>query len=134
VPGGDPAQFVDDQVLVDEIRQLGGAAKTLACVCTGALLVAKAGLANSKTVTTHWDYVELLRCQFPAVTVAAGHRYYHDGSLWSAAGISAGIDMMLRFVAATWGDTVAKKVQGILEYFPEPPYTRDEVIAAREGR
>jgi transcriptional regulator GlxA family with amidase domain len=97
------------------------------------LLVAKAGLANGKTVTTHWDYVEQLRREFPAVTVAAGHRYYHDGSLWSAAGIYAGIDMMLRFVAATWGDTVAKKVQGVLEYFPEPPYTRDEVIAAREG-
>jgi transcriptional regulator GlxA family with amidase domain len=132
VPGGDPAQFVGDQGLVDEIRRLGGAAKTLASVCTGALLVAKAGLADGKTVTTHWDFVELLRRQFPAVTVAAGHRYYHDGSLWSSAGISAGIDMMLRFVAATWGDTVAKKVQGFLEYFPEPPYTRDEVIAARK--
>jgi transcriptional regulator GlxA family with amidase domain len=89
----------------------GGRREDTACVCTGALLVAEAGLANGKTVTTHWDFVELLRRQFPAVTVAAGHRYYHDGSLWSAAGISAGIDMMLRFVAATWGDTVAKKVQ-----------------------
>jgi len=133
VPGGDPAQFVGDQGLVDEIRRLGGAAKTLASVCTGALLVAKAGLADGKTVTTHWDFVEPLRREFPAVTVAAGHRYYHDGSLWSSAGISAGIDMMLRFVAATWGHPVAKKVQGFLEYFPEPPYTRDEVIAARKG-
>lgn len=131
VPGGDTAQFGGDQGLVDEVRRLGGAAKRLASVCTGALLVAKAGLADGKTLATHWDFVESLRRQFPAVTVAAGHRYHHDGSLWSSAGISAGIDMMLRFVAATWGDTVAKKVQGFMEYFPEPPYTRDEVIAAR---
>jgi transcriptional regulator GlxA family with amidase domain len=132
VPGGDPPQFVGDQGLVDEIGRLARAAKILASVCTGALLVAKTGLADGKTMTTHWDFVDLLRRQFPAVTVAAGHRYYQDGSLWSSAGISAGIDMMLRFVAATWGDAVAKKVQGVLEYFPEPPYTRDEVIAARK--
>lgn len=133
VPGGDRRQFVGDDQLVEQVRRLGGAAKTLASVCTGALLVAKAGLADGRTVSTHWDAVAALRAQSPAVTVAADRRYSRDGSLWSSAGISAGIDMTLRLVAATWGDQVAKKVQGLLEYFPEPPYTRDQVIAGRSS-
>lgn len=133
VPGGDRRLFIGDAQLVEQVRILGGAAKTLASVCTGALLVAKAGLADGKTVSTHWDAVEALRAQSPAVTVAADRRYSQDGSLWSSAGISAGIDMTLRLVAASWSVTVAKKVQGLLEYFPEPPYTREEVIAARSS-
>jgi transcriptional regulator GlxA family with amidase domain len=52
-------------------------------------------------------------------------RVEHDGALWSSAGISAGIDMSLHLVASAWGSEVAKRVQGFLEYFPEPPYSRD---------
>jgi|GEM_PF-3633729 len=79
VPGGHPALFVGDQELVDEFRRLSDTAKRLASVCTCALLVSKTGLADGKTVTFHWDFVELHRRQFPAMTVAAEHRYYQDG-------------------------------------------------------
>lgn len=80
-------------------------------------------VADQKTMTTH----HMARAQFrqkfePRVHLAAKARFYHDGKLWSSAGISAGIDMALRVVIAFWGDGVAKEVQAFLEYYPEPPF------------
>ncbi|MES2791042.1 MAG: DJ-1/PfpI family protein [Planctomycetota bacterium] len=127
VPGGDPAQFGSDSVLIDEIRRLGSASSILASVCTGALLVAATGLANGKRMTTHWKFRSHFSQHYPKVTLAP-ERVVHEGNLWSSAGISAGIDMALRLVAACWNPQIAKQVQGSLEYFPEPPFTKDEVL------
>ncbi|MDZ4850140.1 MAG: DJ-1/PfpI family protein [Pirellulaceae bacterium] len=125
VPGGDLQQFGNDLELVSEIRRLGSASQIVASVCTGAFLVAQTGLADGKSMTTHWQTRTLFRQRFPSITLSE-HRFESDGNLWSSAGISAGIDMSLRLVASLWGTTVAKTVQDFLEYFPEPPYAREQ--------
>jgi len=122
VPGGNVESAFNDKELIDEIRRLSNASSLVASVCTGAFLIAKAGVADGKTVATHHNFYERFRQSFPRVNLAEGHRYFRDGSLWSSAGISAGIDLSLRLVAATWTPDVAKKVQDFLEYRPEPPF------------
>ena len=129
IPGGDlgfKPSFLDDTELVDEIRRLASGSGLVASVCTGAFLAAQAGLANGKKITTHWCCHDAFRERFPQITLVDDRRFVQDGVLWSSAGISAGIDMALHLVISVWGEDVAKSVQGFLEYFPEPPFKRDQ--------
>lgn len=125
VPGGNVGQFAGDKELVKEIGRLSSASSILVSVCTGAFLVAQTGLADGRRMTTHWQFRAPFRHQFPRI-ILSDERYVTDGTLWSSAGVSAGIDLSLRLVAAFWGTDLAKRVQGALEYFPEPPFTRTE--------
>lgn len=122
VPGGNLSEFVNDQQLVAEIRRLGLSSQMIASACTGAFLVAQTGLADGKSMTTHWQF----RSRFPQITLVE-QRFLRDGSLWSSAGISAGIDMALRLVGAVWGNETMKGVQAAIEYFPEPPISRERI-------
>ncbi|MDA4845255.1 DJ-1/PfpI family protein [Hoeflea poritis] len=130
VPGGDTGQFADDGELIAGVHKLGTDSRVVASVCTGAFLVAGAGLANGKSIATHWMSHPRFESRFPNVRLAKDKRYVCDGKLWSSAGISAGIDMTLNLVTAEYGEIVSKKCQGLLEYFPEPPWTREEVSEA----
>ena len=130
VPGGDTRQFAGDEDLIAGVRKLGTDSRVVASVCTGAFLVAGAGLADDKSIATHWLSHNRFESSFPKVHLAKDRRYTQDGRLWSSAGISAGIDMTLNLVAAEYGETVSKQCQGLLEYFPEPPWTREEVTEA----
>lgn len=127
VPGGDTNQFADDKELIAGVRKLGAKSSIVASICTGAFLVAGAGLANSKSITTHWLSHPRFETKFPKVQLVKNKRFINEGNLWSSAGISAGIDMTLNLVAEEYGETISKKCQGLLEYFPEPPWTREEV-------
>ncbi len=123
VPGGDRSKFENDNDLINEVGRLAEKSNIVASVCTGAFLVAPNPVADQKTMVTHHMAKEQFRQKFePRVRLADNARFYHDGKLWSSAGISAGIDMSLRLVIAVWGDDVAKSVQSFLEYFPEPPF------------
>lgn len=130
VPGGDAGQFADDEDLIAGVRRLGAECRVLASVCTGAYLVAGAGLADGKSIATHWLSHRGFETRFPDVHLVKDRRYIRDGKLWSSAGISAGIDMTLNLVTSEYGDVVSKRSQGLLEYFPEPPWTREEVSEA----
>lgn len=133
VPGGDSRQFADDEDLIAGVRRLGPASRIVASVCTGAFLVAGAGLANDKSIATHWLSHNTFASKFPDVHLATDKRVVQDGNLWSSAGISAGIDMTLNLVTAEYGENISKKCQGLLEYFPEAPWTRDEVREALQN-
>jgi transcriptional regulator GlxA family with amidase domain len=121
IPGGPLGGFQSDQALIAEVGRLGLQAGLVASVCTGAFLTAAAGLADGRTVVTHWQAREGFRKRFPRVNLANGTRYHVDGPLWSSAGISAGIDMALALTDANWGREIARRVRDLLEYFPEPP-------------
>lgn len=124
VPGGDRSKFENDNDLIKEVGRLAERSGIVASVCTGAFLVAPNPVADQKTMTTHHMAKAQFRQKFePKVHLADKARFYHDGKLWSSAGISAGIDMALRLVIAVWGDDVAKSVQAFLEYYPEPPFS-----------
>jgi len=75
-----------------------------------------AGLLSGKKATTHWASLDRLRA-LGDVTVLE-ERYVQDGSVWTSSGVSAGIDLMLAFIASTAGDEVAGQVQLAAEYYP----------------
>jgi transcriptional regulator GlxA family with amidase domain len=104
------------QWIVDRARQVD----RLASVCTGALLLGKAGLLDGKRATTHWRALDLMRDLFPATTVDEQMRVIEEGKVITSAGISAGIDMALRLVTRYFGEAIARATAAYMEYpFPE---------------
>jgi transcriptional regulator GlxA family with amidase domain len=118
VPGGQGTRReVDNPRLIEFIADRAAAAKAVLSVCTGAFLLHKAGLLAGRRATTHWASLDRLRA-FGDVTVLE-ERYVVDGPIWTSAGVSAGLDMALAFIARTDGPAVAGKVQLFAEYYPE---------------
>jgi transcriptional regulator GlxA family with amidase domain len=107
VPGGVVDAELLDESLLDWVRASAKTATIVASVCTGSFILAKAGLLNGKSATTHWEDVEDLRAAFPNVTVRDGLRWVDEGSVVSSAGIAAGIDMSLHLVARLSGVELA---------------------------
>lgn len=82
-------------------------AKLVASVCTGAFLLAQAGLLNHRTATTHWEDIAEMRALFPAVCIVEQRRWVDEGFVVTSAGISAGIDMSLHLVERLAGRELA---------------------------
>jgi transcriptional regulator GlxA family with amidase domain len=108
--------------LVAWIAERSGRVEALASVCTGALLLDKAGLLDGRRATTHWQALGLLRRLFPAVDVVEDRHVVEDGALITSAGISAGIDLALRLVARHHGEPIARATARHMEY----PYPEDD--------
>ena len=85
-------------------------------VCTGSFILHRAGLLAGKRATTHWSSLPRLAA-LGDVTVCQ-ERVVRDGNVWTAAGVSAGIDLALAFIESEAGETVAGKVQFGTEYYP----------------
>jgi transcriptional regulator GlxA family with amidase domain len=117
VPGGQGTRKeVDNPVLVDFITKQARQCKAILSVCTGTFLLQKAGLLNGKKATTHWNSLERLK-SFGDVAVVE-ERFVSDGNIWTSAGVSAGIDLMLAFIAEFAGEDAAGNVQFAAEYYP----------------
>jgi transcriptional regulator GlxA family with amidase domain len=117
VPGGlGTRNEMHNTALIDSIRQAAVKAELVMSVCTGALLLAKAGLLNGLEATTHRDAIELLRQTAPKTTVHADRRFVDNGRVICSAGIAAGIDMSLHVVNKLLGDEVAQKTAKWMEY------------------
>jgi transcriptional regulator GlxA family with amidase domain len=117
VPGGwGTRRQIDNKILIDWIAEQGRQVETLTSVCTGALLLAAAGLLNGRRATTHWRSLSWLRESFPAVTVEEQLHVVEDGNLITSAGISAGIDLALKVVARYCGEAVARATARHMEY------------------
>jgi len=126
VPGGQGTRReVENPVVLDWLRKTATRVRWLTSVCTGSLLLVGAGLAEGRRITTHWGYVEMLRQRGGGATVVEGPRYVRDGSLVTAAGVSAGIDMALWLVGQLYDPTHARNVQRVMQYDPSPPYSAD---------
>lgn len=118
VPGGPGTRVAAQTPAIQRFvaRQAANADAVLS-VCTGIRLLRAADLLRGRRVTTHHAALDEVR-GWPEVTVAE-ERYVQDGSLWTAAGVSAGLDMALAFIAAEAGGDAAARVQRAAEYFPE---------------
>lgn len=116
VPGGVVTAELEKPSVIDWIARQIPRSQIAASVCTGAFLLAKTGLLDHKTVTTHWEDIPDLRAMFPALTVASDVRWVDQGNLVSSAGISAGIDMSLHLVERFAGRAVAEKTAKQLEF------------------
>lgn len=120
VPGGfGTAALLTDDVVLDWLRAQAKTARFMTAVCTGSLVLAKAGLLDRRKATCHWNYADLLP-RMGAVYEAG--RVVVDGDRITGGGVTAGIDFALRLAAEIAGEQVAKAIQLGLEYNPEPPF------------
>jgi transcriptional regulator GlxA family with amidase domain len=116
VPGGLGARhLVDDVSTIEWIKSVAQTAEQTTSVCTGSLLLAKAGLLKNRTATTHWGALELLGSIDPSITVDAKARYVDDVIVTSA-GVSAGIDMAFHVVEQHCGEAVANDTARYIDY------------------
>jgi transcriptional regulator GlxA family with amidase domain len=117
VPGGmGTRREMSNQTLIDWIRETAGKAELTLSVCTGALLLAKAGLLDGASATTHWAALDLLREVAPRVTVRPDKQFVDNGRVMTSAGISAGIDLSLYAVGKLLGEGVAAESARWMEY------------------
>lgn len=117
VPGGfaafDEMQQTD---LMAFVRRCANAGATLMSVCSGSFILLAAGVLAGRRASTNWKVVNRLR---EAGVEVVEQRYTQDGPVWTSAGVSAGIDMLLAYIVRTQGEAVAGQVQLHAEYFPE---------------
>jgi transcriptional regulator GlxA family with amidase domain len=92
------------------IRRRYRSIPTLVSICTGAFVLGEAGVLDGRRATTHWQYVDVLRQRFPKVRVDDDDIFIGDGRVWTSAGITAGIDLMLALVERDHGHEVAMAV------------------------
>ncbi|MDQ3936629.1 MAG: DJ-1/PfpI family protein [Actinomycetota bacterium] len=118
VPGGAGTRTYDNDELVEWIRSAHERTRWTTSVCTGSLLLGKAGVLQGLRATSHWLWLEKLR-EYGAEPT--GERVVEQGKVITAAGVSSGIDMALRLVQIELGDEAAQAIQLSIEYDPEPP-------------
>ena len=122
IPGGEgslKARY--DTVLLDWIRKAARNSRRVATVCSGTFIGAEAGLLDGRTVTTHWARAPQLAEEYPRLTVDADPIYTRDGSVWTSAGVTAGIDLALAMVEADYGTDIAQTVARWMVMFLHRP-------------
>jgi transcriptional regulator GlxA family with amidase domain len=117
VPGGQGTRTqVDNAELICFVAGQAKGCQAVLSVCTGSFILHRAGLLAGRRATTHWASLARL-AELGGVTVVQ-ERVVRDGNIWTAAGVSAGIDLALAFIEAVAGETVAGKIQLGAEYYP----------------
>ncbi len=117
VPGGQGTRRErHNQRLLDWISQQDHHTELTTSVCTGAFLLAERGLLDQRRATTHWNSIEWMRENYPAITMLADQRVVDEGHIITSAGVSAGIDMSLHIVARLHGVDTARWTARRMEY------------------
>jgi putative intracellular protease/amidase len=120
IPGGMATRrLLDGDPLVDWVRDVHATTTWTTSVCTGSLVLAAAGLLTGLRATTHWattDQLEALGATY------SPERVVRQGKIYTAAGVSSGIDMALTLAAEIAGPMVAQAIQLGIEYDPQPPF------------
>ncbi len=136
--------------LLDSIRSAAAASRRIASTCTGAFLLADAGLLEGKRVATHWLYGPELQRRHPGVRVDADHIFVTDGAIWTSAGMTAVVDLVLAMIEEDLGATISRAVarqlvvyhrrsggqsqhSALLELEPKSDGVRRALAFARQG-
>lgn len=98
------------------IQRMAPGADVVMSVCTGAFILARAGLLDGLPATTHHGFFDAFESEFPKVTLVRGRRFVDNGKLVTAGGLTSGIDAALHVVARRFGDTVAQQTADELEH------------------
>ncbi|MET1079596.1 MAG: GlxA family transcriptional regulator [Pseudomonas sp.] len=109
VGAGEP-DFVFTPVLMEFLRQASRSSRRVAAPCTGAFVLAEAGLLDGRQATTHWAYARELQRRYPRLNLDDDRIFIADGPIWTSAGMTAGIDLALAMVEADQGTEVARAV------------------------
>jgi transcriptional regulator GlxA family with amidase domain len=122
VAGGDGTRtaFRDERILAF-VRRTATRARRVTSVCSGAFILAAAGLLDGRRATTHWSRTAEFARRFPKVRVEPDRIYVKDGPVWTSAGITAGIDLALALIADDLGEDIAKRTaQQLVVYYRRP--------------
>jgi len=130
IPGGHGVDAAAaDAGLVQWVRERAGMARRTVSVCTGAFLLAEAGLLEGRDAATHWARCSELAERFPKVTVQPNPIFVRDGAVWSSAGVTAGIDLCLALVEEDAGRDVALEIARDLVIFLKRPGSQAQYSA-----
>src|SRR5439155_11519228 len=122
VPGGEGTEgAVRDAATIDWIRRVDARARRTAAVCSGAFLLARAGLLDGRRATTHWRNCAALARLFPRVRVEPDRIYVRDGRIATSAGVTAGMDLALALLEDDLGGELARDVARQLVLFLRRP-------------
>jgi transcriptional regulator GlxA family with amidase domain len=116
VPGGVIEEELEREAVIRWIQSIAQSSVVTASVCTGAFLLAKAGLLSGKSAITHWEDVDTFETMFPDIQVDRTARWVDEGRVVTSAGISAGIDMSLHVVSRLEGIELACLTARQMEY------------------
>jgi transcriptional regulator GlxA family with amidase domain len=133
---------------IDLIRNIAARARRKASICTGAFLLAQAGLLDGRRATTHWRYVAELQQRYPSIRVDGDPIYVREDDVWTSAGITAGIDLALAMIEEDCGIETSKTIardlvvyhrrsggqsqfSSLLELEPKPGRIKDTLTYAR---
>jgi transcriptional regulator GlxA family with amidase domain len=127
-------QVAADQDLVAWLGRAAGSARRVTSVCSGALLLARAGLLDGRRATTHWSVCDELATRYPSVEVDTAHIYVRDGDVWTSAGVTAGMDLALALVEHDHGAELAQTVAREMVMFVHRPGGLPQISAQLEVR
>ena len=118
VPGGYGAEEIEihNQALIDWIKSRATTTSILASVCTGAFLLAKAGLLDGKRATTHWMDLDRLAREYPRIAVQRDVKFVDEGNILTSGGISAGINMCFHLLTRLFGAEIARQTARRMEF------------------
>jgi len=106
----DPVASPAPAAVLRFLRRAGTQARRIAAICTGGFVLAQAGLLDGRRATTHWAFAQELRKRYPGIEVEEDRIYVVDGSVWTSAGMTAGLDLALAMVEKDLGADVARSV------------------------
>ncbi len=135
VPGGPGVhEALKDKNTISWVRRNSAKARRVASVCTGAFLLAEAGLLDGRRATTHWKSCARLQENYPKIHVEHDPIYLTDGKIWTSAGVTAGIDLALALVEADLGRGIAMRVARQLVVFLNRPGGQSQFSAPLEAQ
>lgn len=103
--------------LISYVRNAAKKSRRVAAICTGAFLLAEAGLLDGRRATTHWFHARELQQRFPKIKVDEDRIFINDGPIWTSAGMSAGLDLALALVEDDLGAEIARSIAKKLVMF-----------------
>lgn len=135
VPGGSGVdKTIKDKALMNLLAKRALNSKYVVSVCTGAFLLAEAGLLSSRTCTTHWIKVDELASQYPDTEVKNDSIFVQDGHIYTSAGITAGIDLALALVERDYGQELAMEISRMMVLYLRRPGSQSQFSAPVELR
>jgi transcriptional regulator GlxA family with amidase domain len=125
--------------MLDYVRAAAAHTSRLASVCSGAILLAQAGLLDGRSATTHWSRTAQFARRYPKVRLEPDRIFTRDGSIWTSAGITAGIDLCLALIAVDLGEAIARKTAQQMVVYRQRPGGQSQFsalleIERRDGR
>jgi transcriptional regulator GlxA family with amidase domain len=133
IAGGDGTREASrDQALLAQVRAAAANAGRIASVCSGAFILAAAGLLDGRRATTHWSRTDDFARRFPQIRLEPDRIFVRDGPVWSSAGITAGIDLALAMIADDLGEEIARRTAQQLVVYRRRPGGQSQFSALLE--